>query len=121
MTGKPIEAFGRDPQGLDGEATKAAVREADAPETIALTQSQQAILNGLSEAQRRLILWHQPNSPGVVMVHTRGIAYRAADVLRAKGITHNHTHGWAELSPLGLAIREALLRTTLLQANRNGK
>jgi hypothetical protein len=66
------------------------------------------VVKALTEAQRQLVLWRQPDFRGVVLVHTRGIQHRAADVLRRLGVTHNHKLGWAELSPFGLAVRAAL-------------
>ncbi len=70
--------------------------------------SAEEIARGLSTAQRQLVLWRQPDFHGAVLVHTRGIKHRAADVLRRLGLTHKHTHGWAELSPLGLEVRKIL-------------
>jgi len=109
MTGKPIEAFGRDPQGLDGEATKAAVRAADAPETIALTQSQQAILNGLSEESREAI-----RTGSTSVLATQGLPWCGRCDMRATG-------GWSWCKHHPDNCDGLLLRTTLLQANRNGK
>jgi len=119
MTGKPIEAFGRDAQQFDREATKAAVREADAPETIALTQSQQAILNGLSGpmlvALERLcknFCWADGRS--VTALERRGLA--VSRMLIGFGETPDRMS-----APTQLGREVFALRTTLLQANRNGK
>ena len=91
-------------------------RQADAPETIALTQSQQAILNGLSGTQRQALCRAEPDGNlGGYFVrwwHTNGPTMRA---LCRKELGVSVWSGLV-LTPLGL-----LLRTTLLQANRNGK
>ena len=76
--------------------------------TDALTQSQQAILDGLSEAQRQVLLSVARTDflSVVTSLVGLGLVERDDDGLSAA----------FRLTPLGL-----LLRTTLLQANRNGK
>ena len=112
---------GRDTVGGSiAEGDNIAVREADATETIALTQSQQAILNGLSGTQRQAILRAVPGgriiSTGEPAFFEAWAHNRTLNKLRSLGLLHCYL-----LTADGLAIREALLRTTLLQANRNGK
>jgi len=84
--------------------------------TDTLTQSQQAILNGLTAAQRRMLLAAR-ETPLTSRMKCPG----RMKALRAKGLAVEAWRGGDLLTPLGDAIREALLRTTLLQANRNGK
>jgi len=76
--------------------------------TGTLTQSQQAILDGLSAVQRQAIR----------DCLTRYMDPNTTKALRRKGLCEGRG---SMLTMDGLAIREALLRTTLLQANRNGK
>jgi len=107
--GSPL---GARPEGAGSRSDNIAVREADAPETIALTQSQQAILNGLSEAQRRALCRCEMTSLG------NGIPSNVEDarILHDAGLAWTPAHWWHPLNRDG-----ETLRTTLLQANRNGK
>jgi len=106
--GSPL---GARPEGAGSRSDNIAVgRQADAPETIALTQSQQAILKSLSAKQKRNIQNTPHPQPMEGHWFWPGSLQEAYEIARM-GLLNKHG-----FTPAGIA-----LRTTLLQANRNGK